>query len=153
VLFIWCAVASKGIVRVGFCFGAVAALTTMLVGRNEMLPVPSAFSGPVIAILVALPLTILFLLWACGRRVPRGCRWVAFVSIFIVLAAAIFPTIVILMVSKIPPGDPAILTVGKLVDVSTNVIKLRYFLPGLGFLLIAYLSMRFARKNPAMPEG
>ena len=152
-LFIWCAVASKGIVRVGFCFGAMAALMTMLVGRNEMLPVPSAFSGPVIAILVALPLTILFILWACGRRVPRGCRWVAFISIFIVLAAAIFPTYVILMVSKIPPGDPAILTVGKLVDVSTNVIKLRYLLPGLSFLLIAYLSMWFARKNPAMPEG
>jgi hypothetical protein len=152
-LFIWCAVASRGIARVAFCFGALATFPTLLSGRAQLLPVPSAFSGPVIAILFALPMTILFIMLACGGRLPRNCRWVAFASIFIVLATAIFPIYVLLTISKIPVGDPAILTFGRLVDVSTNVIKLRYLLPGLSFLFMAFLSMRFASKQALEAEA
>jgi hypothetical protein len=159
-LFIWCAVASKGIARVAFCFGAVAALPTMLIGREKLLPVPSAFSGPVVALLVAIPMVVMFILLACGGWLPRSCRWTAFACIFIVLFAALFPVYVLLAVTKIPVGSPLIVSFGKLVDVSTNVIRLRYLLPGLAFLLMAYFSLHFARKMPgsaslvpAAPEG
>ena len=159
-LFIWCALASKAIVRVAFCFGAVAALPTMLIGREHLLPVPSAFSGPVTALLVAVPMVVMFILLACGRWVPRSCRWTAFASIFIVLFTAIFPVYVLLAITKIPVGSPLIVTFGKLEDVSTNVIKMRYLLPGLAFLLMAYFSLRFARNQPVSetpvtvaPEG
>ena len=154
-LFIWCAVNSKGVVRVAFSIGAVASVAPMLVGRVEHLlfsvihlPTMSAGSvlaGAVITILFALPMTILFILLASGRRVPRSCRWVALVSIFIVLATAFYPIYVTVLAFLLKPGDPA---VGRMIEVSTQVIKLRFLLPGLSFLVLTYFSMRFARKQP-----
>lgn len=145
-LFIWCAVASRGIVRVALCFGAVASISILLTGRADLLRfVPSAFAGPVITVLFALPMTILFILLACGRRVPRGCRWVAFVSIFVVLITAFLPIIVTVLALLLNQRTPA---VAWMIDVSPLLIKLRYLLPGLSFLLMAFLSARFARKQP-----
>jgi hypothetical protein len=76
--------------------------------------------------------------------VPRACRWLSLASIFLVLVTAFFPIYVTVLAFLLKPGDPA---VGRMMEVSTQVIKLRFILPGLSFLLLSYLSMRFARKQ------
>ncbi len=154
-LFIWCAVASRGIVRVAFCFGALASVAPILAGRAEdllfkVIGIPTMNAGSVIAgavttLLFALPMTIMFILLACGRRVPRGCRWLSLASIFIVLGTAFYPIYVTVLAFLLKPGDPA---VGRMIEISSSVIKLRYLLPGLSFLFLALVSIRFARKNP-----
>jgi hypothetical protein len=154
VFFIWCAVASSGIVRTAFCFGALASLALILAPWMEELlfkrlglPTMSAGSvlaGAVTTLLFALPLTILFILLACGRRVPRGCRWLALASIFVVLATAVYPIYVTLLAFLVRPGDPA---VGRMIEVSSQVLRMRFILPGLSFLLLALISMRFERKQ------
>ncbi len=153
-LFIWCAVASTGIVRVAFCFGALASLAPILAPWAEDLlfkglglPTMSAGSvlaGAVTTLLFALPLTILFILLACGRAVPTGCRWLALASIPVVLVTAFYPIYVTLLAFLIRPGDPA---VGRMIEVSSQVLKLRFVLPGLSFLFLALISMRFAQKQ------
>ena len=155
VFFIWCAVAASGSVRVAFCFGALASLAPILAPWAEDLlfkrlglPTMSAgsvLSGAVTTLLFALPLTILFILLASGRRVPTGCRWLSLASIFIVLATAFYPIYVTLLAFLVKPGDPA---VGRMIEVSSQVLKLRFILPGLIFLFLALISMRFARKQP-----
>ena len=154
-LFIWCALASRGIVRVAFCFGALASVAPILAARAEnllfkVIGIPTMNAGSVIAgavttLLFALPMLILFILLACGRRVPRGCRWLSLATIFIVLGTAFYPIYVTVLAFLIKPGDPA---VGRMIEVSSSVIKLRYLLPGLSFLFLALISMRFVRKNP-----
>jgi len=153
--FIWCAVASTGIVRVAFSIGALASLAPILAPRAEDLlfkglglPTMSAGSvlaGAVTTLLFALPLTILFILLACGRGVPTGCRWLALASIPVVLVTAFYPIYITLLAFLIKPGDPA---VGRMIEVSSQVLKLRFILPGLSFLFLAFISMRFARKQP-----
>jgi hypothetical protein len=154
-LFILCAVRSSGIVRTAFAIGSVASVSPILAGRAETLlfqviglPTMSAGSvlaGAVTTILFALPMTILFILLACGRRVPGGCRWLSLASIFIVLATAFFPIYVTVLAFLLKPGDPA---VGRMIEVSSQVIKLRFLLPGLSFLFLALISARFAQKQP-----
>ena len=153
VLFILCAIYASGIVRVAFGIGALAAFSPVLVGRAENLlfrviglPTMSAGSvlaGAVTALLFALPAMILFILLACGRRVPRGCRWLSLASVFVVLATAFFPIYVTVLAFLLKPGDPA---VGRMIEVSSQVIKLRFILPGLSFLLLAFISAQFARQ-------
>jgi hypothetical protein len=159
VLFIWCAVNAKGIVRVAFAIGAVASLSPMLAGRAENvlfgglgLPTMSAGSvvaGAVVTILFALPMIILFILLACGGSIPRGCRWLSLASIFIVLATAFFPIYVTVLAFLVKPGD---LAVGRMMEVSSQVIKLRFLLPGLSFLFLSLISLRFAKTQPAATE-
>ncbi|MFN2286270.1 MAG: hypothetical protein ACK2UQ_17775, partial [Anaerolineae bacterium] len=84
-----------------------------------------------------------FILLACGRRVPRGCRWLSLASVFVVLATAFFPIYVTVLAFLLKPGDPA---VGRMIEVSSQVIKLRFILPGLSFLLLAFISAQFARQ-------
>jgi len=105
----------------------------------------SVIAGAVTTLLFALPVLILFILLACGRRVPRGCRWLSLATIFIVLGTAFYPIYVTVLAFLIKPGDPA---VGRMIEVSSSVIKLRYLLPGLSFLFLALISMRFVRRNP-----
>lgn len=155
VLFIFCAIKSTGIVRTAFAIGAVASLAPMLMGRAEQLlfgviGIPTMSAGSVVAgavttLLFALPMTILFILLASGRNVPRGCRWLALVSIFIVLATAFFPIYVTVLAFLLKPGDPV---VGRMIEISSQVIKLRFILPGLIFLVMAAISIRFARTQP-----
>jgi hypothetical protein len=159
VLFIWCAVNARGIVRVAFAIGAVASLSPMLAGRAESvlfgalgLPTMSAGSvvaGAVATILFALPMIILFILLASGRAVPRGCRWLALASIFVVLATAFYPIYVTVLAFLVKPGD---LAVGRMMEVSSQVIKLRFLLPGLSFLFLAFISQRFAKNHPAVTD-
>ncbi|MBN2392303.1 MAG: hypothetical protein JXR84_16360 [Anaerolineae bacterium] len=154
VLFVWCAVNAAGIVRVAFGIGALSSFSPMLVGRAEnllfgVIGLPTMNAGSVLAgavttLLFALPMLILFVLLACGRRVPRGCRWLSLASIFIVLATALFPIYVTVLAFLIRPGDPA---VGRMIEVSSQVIKLRFILPGLSFLLLAFIGTRFARRQ------
>ncbi len=156
-LFIWCAIRSSGIVRVAFCIGAVASTAPVLASRAEYLlfnviglPTMSAGSvlaGALTAILFALPMALLFILLACGGRVPAGCRWVSLLSVLIVLATAFFPIYVTVLAFLLKPGDPE---VGRMIEVSSQVIRLRFLLPGLSLLLLALISMRFARKHGMM---
>jgi hypothetical protein len=154
-LFILCAVRSSGIVRVAFAIGALASVAPVLASRAETLlfkviglPTMSAGSvlaGAVTILLFALPMMILFILLACGRRVPGGCRWLSLASIFIVLATAFYPIYVTVLAFLLKPGDPA---VGRMIEVSSQVIKLRFLLPGLSLLFLSLISVRFARKHP-----
>ena len=155
VLFIWCAAASMRIVRVAFCIGALASVAPILAGRAEnllfkVIGMPTMNAGSVIAgavttLVFSLPMLILFILFACGRGVPRGCRWLSLASIFIVLGTAFYPIYVTVLAFLLKPGDPA---VGRMIEISSSVIRLRYLLPGLSILFLALLSMRFVRKNP-----
>jgi hypothetical protein len=154
-LFILCAVRASGSARLAFAIGVLASAAPLLAGRAEHLlfrviglPTLSAGSvvaGAVTALVFALPMTLLFILLACGRRVPRGCRWLALASIFVVLATAFFPIYVTVLAFLLKPGDPA---VGRMMEVSAQVMKLRFILPGLSLLFLALISMRFARQQP-----
>ena len=155
VLFILCAVYSSGIARTAFAIGAVASAAPILTGRAEhllfdVIGLPTMSAGSVVAgavttLLFTLPMVILFILLASGSRVPRGCRWLSLASILIVLGTAFFPIYVTVLAFLLKPGDPA---VGRMIEVSSQVIKLRFILPGLSFLLMSFLSMRFARIHP-----
>jgi hypothetical protein len=159
-LFIWCAVNSSGLVRVAFSIGAVASIAPILAGSAEdllfkVIGIPTMNAGSVLAgavttLLFALPVTILFILLASGVRVPRGCRWVALITIFVVLGLALYPIYVTVLAFLVKPGDPA---VGRMIEVSSRVIKLRYILPGVSFLLLSWLSIRFARSPRQAPVG
>jgi len=152
VFFVWCAIRASGLVRVAFAIGAVASAAPLLVGRAERLlfaviglptmGAGSVLAGAVVTLVFALPMTILFILLACGRRVPRGGRWLSLASIFVVLGTAFFPIYVTVLAFLLKPGDPA---VGRMIQVSSQLIKLRYLLPGLSLLGLAFISMRFDR--------
>ncbi len=154
VLFVWCAVRASGIVRVAFAIGALASFAPVLTGRAErllftVLGLPTMSAGSVLAgavttLVFALPMTILFILLACGRRVPRGGRWLSLASIFVVLGTAFFPIYVTVLAFLLKPGDPA---VGRMIQVSSQVIKLRFILPGLSLLGLAFISARLARQQ------
>ena len=159
VLFILCAVGSRGSVRVAFAIGALASAGPALVGRAEnllfrVIGIPTMGAGSVVSAAVtilafALPLTILFILLAVGRRNPKGCRWLSLASIFVVLGTALFPIYVTVLAFLLKPGDPG---VGAMMDVSSRVMQLRFILPGLCLLLLAYLSARYAREHPALTD-
>lgn len=154
-LFIWCAVKARGAARAAFIVGALAALGPILAGRAETLlfgvlglrlRAGSVIAGALATLLFALPMTILFIILASSRRVPRACCWVSFASIFVVLGTAFFP-IVTVVAFLVKPGDPGI---GRLMEVGAQVMRLRYTLPGLSLLFLAYLSMRFVQGQPAV---
>jgi hypothetical protein len=155
-LFVLCAARAAGLVRVAFAVGALAGVAPILVGRADHLlfrviglPTMSAGSvlaGAVVTLLFALPMALFFILLASGRRVPKGGRWLSLASIFVVLATAFFPIYVTVLAFLLRPGDPA---VGRMIQVSSQVIKLRFLLPGLSLLLLALISVRFAREHAA----
>jgi putative aldouronate transport system substrate-binding protein len=159
VLFILNAIYASGIVRVAFAIGSLASIAPLLAGRASevlfgTLGLPTFSAGSVVAgaattLLFTLPMIILFILLASGARVPRGCRWLSLASIFLVLVTAFFPIYVTVLAFLLRPGDPA---VGQMMEVGSQVIKLRFILPGLSFLLLSYLSMRFARKQRLAAE-
>ena len=152
VLFILCAIQSSGLVRVAFSIGTLASVGPMLAGRAEHLlfkvaGLPTMGAGSVVAgavttLLFALPMVILFILLAAGGRVPKGCRWLSLASIFVVLGTAIYPIYVTVLAFLVKPGDPA---VGRMMEIGSQIIKLRFTLPGLSFLLLSFISMRFAK--------
>ena len=155
-LFILCAIRASGLVRVAFALGALASAAPLLTGRAErllfqVLGLPtmgagSVLAGALITLLFALPMTILFILLAGGRRVPREGRWLSLASIFVVLGTAFFPIYVTVLAFLLRPGDPA---VGRMIQVSSQVIKLRFLLPGLSLLILSFISMRLAREEAA----
>jgi hypothetical protein len=156
ILFILCAINAKGGVRTAFAIGALASLSPILTGRAEnllfnVIGIPTMGAGSVLAGAVTtlfffLPMTILFIILAASRRVPRGCRWLSLASIFIVLVTSFYPIYVTVLAFLFKPGDPA---VGRMIQTSTQVIRLRFLLPGLALLLLAFISSQFARKQPA----
>jgi hypothetical protein len=155
VLFIWCAVMAKGAVRAAFIIGALASFGPILTGRSEgllfdtlglVLPAGSVIASALATLVFMLPMTIFFIILASSRRVPRGCRWLALASIFLVLGSALFPIVVTVFAFLIKPGDPG---VGRMMEVGSQVVKLRYILPGLSILFMAYISMRFSRHQPS----
>ena len=159
VLFIWCAINSSGIVKIAFSIGAIASGAPILAARAENLlfnviglPTMSAGSvmaGAVTTLIFALPMIILLILLASGRRVPTACRWLSLLTIFLVLGTAFYPIYVTVLAFLLKPGDPA---VGQMIEVSSKVIKLRFILPGLSFLFLSLISMRFARQNDLISD-
>lgn len=158
VLFVWCVLKARGAVRTAFIIGALASFGPILVTRAEgllfgtlglKLPAGSVIASALAAIVFALPMTIFFIILASSRRVPRNCRWVSLVSIFMVLATAIFPIAVTVVAFLVKPGDPG---VGRMMEVGSQVIKLRYILPGLSLVLLAFLSARFNLNQPLPDE-
>jgi hypothetical protein len=156
-LFIWCAVCSKGGARAAFIVGALASFGPILTTRAEgllfgtlglVLPAGSVIASALATIVFALPMMISFIILASSRRVPRGCRWLSLAAIFVVLGTALYPIYVTVLAFLVRPGDPA---VGRMIEVSSQVIKLRFILPGLIFLFLSLISVRFARKNPVTP--
>jgi hypothetical protein len=154
-LFIWCAVKAKGAARAAFVVGAFASFGPVLIYRAEgllfdtlklVLPAGSVIAGALATLAFALPMTIAFIILTSSGRVPRNCRWVALGSIFIVILTALFPIVVTVVAFLVNPGDPG---VGRMIAVSSQVIKLRYILPGLALALLAYLSARFTLTQPA----
>lgn len=151
-LFILCAAHSSGIVRAAFSIGALASAAPLLVSRAETLlfeviGLPTMSAGSVLAgaattLIFALPLTILFILLASGRRIPRVIRWLSLLSIVVVLAISVYPIYVTVLAFLLKPGDPA---VGRMIEISSQVIKLRFLLPGISFLLLSLISARYAR--------
>lgn len=148
-LFIWCILNARGAVRTAFSVGLLASFAPILTARAETLlfdvlglrlPAGSVVAGALTTLVFALPMTIFFIILASSRCVPRNCRWLSLVSIFVVLVTALFPIIVTLLAFLVKPGDPA---VGRMMEFSSQVIKMRYILPGLCILLLAFLSTRF----------
>ena len=160
VLFILGAVHSAGLVRAAFVTGSLAAVSPLLVGRAEnllfnVIGLPTMNAGSVLAgavttILFALPMTILFILIASSGRVPRSCRWLSLLGILVVLTTSFYPIYVTLLAFLVRPGDPA---VGRMMEVSTTLIKLRFILPGLIFLLMAWLSTRFEHRQAPLTQA
>lgn len=148
-LFIWCILNARGAVRAAFIVGLLASFAPILAARAETLlfdvlglrlPAGSVVAGALTTLVFTLPMTIFFIILASSRRVPRSCRWLSLASIFIVLGTAFFPIYVTVLAFLVKPGDPA---VGRMIEVSSQVIRLRYILPGLCLLLLAFLSARF----------
>ena len=154
-VFIWCAIQASGAVRVAFSIGALASFAPMLAGRAnhllfDVIKLPtmgagSVVSGAVTTLIFTLPMLIFFIILACGRRVPAGCRWLSLASIFILLGTAFYPIYVTVLAFLLKPGDPA---VGRMMEVSSQVLKLRFILPGLCLLFLSLISIRFARNHP-----
>lgn len=153
-LFLLCATRSTGIIRVAFIIGALSSAGPLLVGRAEHLlfnviglPTLSAGSvvaGAIITLIFALPMTIFFILLACAKRVPNWCRWLAVASIFLVLGTAFFPIYVTVLAFLLKPGDPA---VGQMMEMSSQVIKMRFILPGLSLFFLTLISYRFKQNQ------
>ena len=153
-LFVLCAARAAGLVRVAFAIGAPASAAPLLMGRAERLlfqviglptmGAGSVLAGAVITLLFTLPMTLLFILLASGRRVPRACRRLSLASIFVVLGVAFFPIYVTVLAFLLKPGDPA---VGRMIQISSQVIKLRYILPGLSLVFLALLSARSGKEQ------
>jgi hypothetical protein len=120
----------------------------------EVIGLPTMSAGSVVAgavttLLFALPMSILFILLLCSGRVPTGCRWLSLASILLVLTTAIYPIYVTVLAFLVKPGSPE---VGRMIEVSSQVIKLRFILPGLSFLFLSLISMRFARSQPLLND-
>ncbi len=154
VLFVLGAVQSKGRVRTAFIIGAIASLSPILTGRIgtllfRVIGVPTMGAGSVIAGAVTtlfffLPMTIFFIILATGRTIPNGCRWLSLVSILVVLVTSFYPIYVTVLAFLFKPGDPA---VGRMIQVSTQVIRMRFLLPGISLLLLSWISIQFAKKQ------
>jgi hypothetical protein len=150
-LFIVNAILSTGRVRVAFIIGALAAFSPILTGRTgillfDVIGIPTMGAGSVIAgtvttLLFFLPMTIFFIILATGRRVPSGCRWLSLAAILVVLVTSFYPIYTTVLAFLFKPGDPV---VGRMIQTSTQLIRLRFLLPGIALLLLALISMRFA---------
>ena len=153
VLFLWCIVLSRHGARAAFIVGIFASFAPILTARAEpllfdtlhlQLPAGSVVAGALATLVFALPMTIFFIILASSPRVPRNCRWVSLAAILIVLGTAFFPILVTVFAFLIKPGDPA---VGRMMEVGSQVIKLRYILPGICLLLLAFFSQRFQARR------
>lgn len=149
VLFIGCIRYSKGAARVAFSIGLLAsfapilnarAVSLLFDGLGLRLPAGSVVAGALTTVVFALPMMIFFIILASSGRVPRSCRWVALAGLLVVIATAFFPIVVTLLAFLVKPGDPG---VGRMIEISSQVIKLRYILPGCCLLLLAFFSLRF----------
>lgn len=155
-LFIWCILSANKPFKTAFIVGGISSFAPILAPYSEMflfevlglrLPAGSVIAGALTTIVFTLPMTIFFIILATKRRVPRSCRWTSLVGIFAVLGTAFFPIYVTVLAFLINPGDPA---VGRMMEISSQVIKMRFILPGLIIVLLAFFSSRF---HPGQAAG
>jgi hypothetical protein len=152
ILFVLSAIQSKGRVRTAFIIGAISSVSPILTGRAttllfDVIGIPTMGAGSVIAGAVTtlfffLPMTIFFIILATGRKLPNGCRWLSLVSILVVLVTSFYPIYVTVLAFLFKPGDPQ---VGRMIQTSTQVIRMRFLLPGITLLLLSWISVQFAK--------
>ena len=154
--FIWCAVKARGITRTAFVIAAIASAGPFMVAQSSnllfnVIGLPTMSAGSVLAatfaaLIFTLPLTVTFILLASSRSHARAGRWVSLVSVFVVLAAMIYPVYVTVLALLIMPGSPGL---GPLMTVSGYLLYLRFVLPGLSLLILAWISLKQAGKRGA----
>jgi hypothetical protein len=148
-LFVWCIMSTKKPFRAAFIIGGIASFAPILAAHSETLlfgvlglrlPAGSVIADALTTIIFALPMIVFFIILASSKQAPCACRWSSVVGILAVLGTAFFPIYVTVLAFLVRPGDPA---VGKMMEISSQVIKMRYIFPGLIIILLAYLSSRF----------
>lgn len=153
---VWCAILAKGITRTAFVIAVLAAPGPLLVAQSanllfNVIGLPTMSAGSVLAatfaaLIFTLPLTVTFILLASSRSHSRAGRWVSLVSVFVVLAALVYPVYVTVLALLIMPGSPGL---APLMTVSGYLLYLRFVLPGLSLLILASLSLKQAGKRGA----
>lgn len=156
VFLVWCAINARGITRTAFIIAVLAAPGPILVAQSanllfNVIGLPTMSAGSVLAatfaaLVFTLPLTVTFILLASSRSHSRSGRWVSLVSVFVVLAALVYPVYVTVLALLIMPGSPGL---APLMTVSGYLLYLRFVLPGLSLLILASISLKQAGKRGA----
>lgn len=156
ILFLGAVLMARGIMRTAFVFAALAGFGPLLVAQSanllfNIIGLPAMGAGSVIAaaaaaLLYTLPLMVMFILIAAARRNLKSIRWLALISIFIALAAMIYPIYITVLAMLIRPGDPAL---GQLMTISGYILHFRFILPAVMLLIISLVSWKYAGQTPA----
>ncbi len=143
----WCFALSQGSVRTAFAFMLPASFGPLLTAQAsrllfEVLGLPTMGAGSVLAatfaaLVFTLPMIIVFIILASGRKNPRAARWLALLAVFITLAAMIYPLYVTVLALLIMPGSPGL---AVHLTASSYLLYLRFVLPGLCLGLIGLTS-------------
>jgi hypothetical protein len=159
---VWCAIQARGIVRTAFVFIILASFGPLMVARASNLlfnriGLPTMGAGSVIAATFAalsftLPMVIAFILLAACRRNPRAGRWVALAAVFVTLTAMIYPLYVTVLALLIMPGSPGL---APHMSASAYLLYLRFALPGLCLMLLAWISLRIpvSQSGPVLQDS
>jgi MFS family permease len=154
VCFIFAALGTSGGRRAAFFIGLISALapvfgavsTTLLF---KVLRLPSMGAGSVIAaavsaILIILPAFIMFLIFACSKKLEKGSRLLTLLIAILALIVAFFPVTIAVLALVVMPGNPAM---APLMQLSAYMIHVRPMMIALG-LAVIYFMNRKNRTNP-----
>ncbi|MDW7656939.1 MAG: hypothetical protein SCM11_07165 [Bacillota bacterium] len=159
---VWCAIQARGIVRTAFVFVVLASFGPLMVAQASnllfnVIGLPTMGAGSVIAatfaaLIFTLPMVIAFILLAASRRNPRAGRWVALTAVFVTLVTMVYPLYVTVLALLIMPGSPGL---APHMTTSAYLLYLRFALPGLCLLLLAWISLRLlgSQRGPVMQDS